>query len=53
MQQDSKYSLYKKDFLSILYLYLITSVQREVKDSRRLGMYQRYHFLTRLGMQSL
>ena len=31
----------------------ITSAEREVKDSRRSGMYQSYHFLTRLGMQSL
>ena len=31
----------------------ITSAKREVKDSRRSGMYQSYHFLTRLGMQSL
>ena len=33
--------------------FLITSAEREVKDSRRSGMYQSYHFLTRLGMQSL
>ena len=32
---------------------LITSAEREVKDSRHLGMYQSYNFLTRLGMQSL
>ena len=32
---------------------LFTSAEREVKDSRRSGMYQSYHFLTRLGMQSL
>jgi len=32
---------------------LITSAECEVKDSRRSGMYQSYHFLTRLGMQSL
>ena len=34
-------------------LFLITSAEREVKDSRRSGMYQSYNFLTRLGMQSL
>ena len=34
-------------------IFLFTSAEREVKDSRRLGMYQNYHFLTRLGMQSL
>ena len=32
---------------------IITSAEREVKDSRRSGMYQSYNFLTRLGMQSL
>ena len=32
---------------------LFTSAEREVKDSRRSGMYQSYHFLTRLGKQSL
>ena len=32
---------------------LITSAAREVKDSRRSRMYQSYHFLTRLGKQSL
>ena len=32
---------------------LVTSAVREVKDSRRSGMYQSYNFLTRLGMQSL
>ena len=31
----------------------ITSAEREVKVSRRSGMYQSYNFLTRLGMQSL
>ena len=31
----------------------ITSAEREVKDSRRSGMYQSYNFLTRLGKQSL
>ena len=31
---------------------LITSAEREVKVSRRSGMYQSYNFLTRLGMQS-
>ena len=31
----------------------ITSAERKVKDSRRSGMCQSYHFLTRLGMQSL
>ena len=31
----------------------ITSAEREVKDSRRSGMYQSCHFLTRLGKQSL
>ena len=34
-------------------LSLITSAEREVKVSRRSGMYQSYNFLTRLGMQSL
>ena len=32
---------------------VITSAEREVKDSRRSGMYQSCHFLTRLGKQSL
>ena len=32
---------------------IITTAEREVKDSRRSGMYQSYNFLTRLGMQSL
>ena len=32
---------------------LITSAERELKVSRRSGMYQSYNFLTRLGMQSL
>ena len=32
---------------------IITSAEREVKVSRRSGMYQSYNFLTRLGMQSL
>ena len=32
---------------------LITSAEREVKVSRRSGMYQSYNFLTRMGMQSL
>ena len=32
---------------------LFTSAEREVKVSRRSGMYQSYNFLTRLGMQSL
>ena len=32
---------------------IITSAEREVKDSRLSGIYQSYHFLTRLGMQSL
>ena len=32
---------------------LITSAEREVKDSRRSGMYQSCIFLTRLGKQSL
>ena len=31
----------------------ITSAEREVKVSRRSGMYQSYNFLTSLGMQSL
>ena len=31
----------------------ITSAEREVKVSRRSGMYQSCNFLTRLGMQSL
>ena len=34
-------------------LNFITSAEREVKDSRRSGMFQSYHFSTRLGMQSL
>ena len=33
--------------------WVITSAEREVKDSRRSGMYQSYNFLTRLGKQSL
>ena len=32
---------------------ILTSAEREVKDSRRSGMYQSYNFLTRLGKQSL
>ena len=32
---------------------IITSAEREVKDSQRSGMYQSYHFLTRLATQSL
>ena len=32
---------------------LFTSAEREVKDSRRSGMYQSCNFLTRLGKQSL
>ena len=32
---------------------IITSAEREVKDSRRSGMYQSCNFLTRLGKQSL
>ena len=32
---------------------VITSAEREVKVSRRSGMYQSYNFLTRLGKQSL
>ena len=32
---------------------IFTSADREVKVSRRSGMYQSYNFLTRLGMQSL
>ena len=35
------------------YGFVITSAEREVKVSRRSGMYQSYNFLTRLGMQSL
>ena len=34
-------------------LSFVTSAEREVKVSRRSGMYQSYNFLTRLGMQSL
>ena len=34
-------------------LHIFTSAEREVKVSRRSGMYQSYNFLTRLGMQSL
>ena len=36
-----------------LFSSLITSAEREVKDSRRSGMYQSCNFLTRLGKQSL
>ena len=36
-----------------LKLHFITSAEREVKDSRRSGMYQSCNFLTRLGKQSL
>ena len=32
---------------------LVTSAEREVKVSRRSGMYQSCNFLTRLGKQSL
>ena len=32
---------------------IITSAEREVKDSRRSGMYQSCNFLTRFGKQSL
>ena len=32
---------------------IFSSAEREVKDSRRSGMYQSYHFSTRLGKQSL
>ena len=34
-------------------LKVITSAEREVKDSRRSEMYQSCNFLTRLGKQSL
>ena len=34
-------------------VFFITSAEREVKDSRRSGMYQSCNFLTRLGKQSL
>ena len=37
----------------LLFYNFFTSAEREVKVSRRLGMYQSYNFLTRLGMQSL
>ena len=37
----------------IIIIIVVTSAEREVKDSRRLGMYQSYNFLTRLSMQSL
>ena len=41
-------------FVSLLdCLQIIASAEREVKDSRRTGMYQSYQFLTRLGMESL
>ena len=46
-QRPSEDGVYFKSFV------LITSVEREVKVSRRSGMYQSYNFLTRLGMQSL
>ena len=32
---------------------IITSAEREVKDSRRSGKYQSYNFSPRMGMQSL
>ena len=41
------------DGRGFLHQKLITSAEREVKDSRRSGMYQSYNFLTRLGKQSL
>ena len=39
-------------FFPTTFLEIVTSAEREVEDSRRSGMYQSYHFLTRLGMQS-
>ena len=41
------------DFICRIVLIFITSAEREVKVSRRSGMYQSCNFLTRLGMQSL
>ena len=42
------------DFEKVYLSYgLITSAEREVKDSRRSGMHQSCNFLTRLGKQSL
>ena len=43
----------KLSFLSNADTIFFTSAEREVKVSRRSGMYQSYNFLTRLGMQSL
>ena len=40
-------------YCSVRWQYFITSAEREVKDSRRSGMYQSCNFLTRLGKQSL
>jgi len=48
-----KVSVFGESELSLIHATIITSAEREVKDSRRSGMYQSYHFLTRLGMQSL
>ena len=39
--------------LSFMYEYIVTLAEREVKDSRRSGMYQSWLFLARLGTQSL
>ena len=39
--------------LTVEWKEIFTSAEREVKDSRRSGMYQSCNFLTRLGKQSL
>ena len=44
---------YKHPNTQLKFYNLITSAERDVKDSRRSVMYQSYYFLTRLGMQSL
>ena len=55
----SKFLLSEDDYVPGLrncfvhYFELITSAEREVKVSRRSGMYQSYNFLTRLGKQSV
>ena len=42
-----------EDGVVIIDCVIITSAEREVKDSRRSGMYQSCNFLTRLDKQSL
>ena len=51
-QKDSFNCLFPKRS-SEFAVFFITSAEREVKDSRRSGMYQSCNFLTRLGKQSL